>query len=829
MELKTIILSSLLLLSTSASAGDVVWFDGYRHVTYSIQKKTSPVVNVALNMFASDMKAVTGHKASHSGNGQIEVYQLNMLSNKEFKAVKDLNLPIDDIITKQDAFYIGIRNGNIVVMGSNGRGTAYGILELSRMAGVSPWIWWGDVKPERQKRLIINDNFSTIQSPSVEYRGIFINDEDWSLRRWAHAKLDRHLPEGAIGPRTYKKVFELLLRLRANTIWPAMHTGTTAFFKVKGNREVADSCDIVVGSSHCEPMLCNNVGEWNAKDRGDYNFITNRKSVEDYWAERIKETCNMDAIYTIGMRGIHDGYMEGVKTLGEQTNGLQMVIDDQRKMLAKYVNKDVNKIPQVFIPYKEVLKVYENGLRVPDDVTLMWCDDNYGYMTRLADKQQQKRSGGGGVYYHMSYWGRPHDYLWLTTMQPGLIYNEMHQAYNHNARRMWIANVHDPKVAAYDLSLFLDMAWDINSVKPDNIQQHLCNWLCQQFDTETGYRLLPAMTEFYRLTAIRKPEFMGWNQVELDKKNYNRGMSLTGDTEFNPLIFGNELERHLNQYEQVKSTISDIEKTIRPELKDAFFAAIKYPVFAAAAMATKQLQAQEARDLARKESFHNDAEALYPAVRSVKAYKEIKQLTDYYNNEMSNGKWHDNMCMEPRDLPVFSYPNLPDTLSNTELAKYSNQEPINSTLDQDGCIVRNACDFQNATTGAKPVQMLGHSMNAVALPKDGELTYTFNTVRNGDAVLRVALIPTQANDTGDIRFSVSVDSVGPTVYSIKEPERSEQWKMNVLRGQALRELKLTLSAGYHKLVIKALDEHIIIDQWMIDYNRERLFYVFPIK
>ncbi|MBQ7471291.1 MAG: glycosyl hydrolase 115 family protein, partial [Prevotella sp.] len=566
----------LMTFSIHASANNVVWYNGTGAVAYSLQEHVSPVVKVALSMFSDDMKAVTGHQAEQRNNAPIDIIQLDMLSNKEFKKLNKRRLPYEKIIAKREAFYMGCHAGKLFVIGSDARGTAYGILELSRMAGVSPWVWWGDVVPEKRKILQTSDSFSTIQWPSVEYRGIFINDEDWSLRVWAHQKMDKRLPEGTIGPRTYKKLFELLLRLRANTLWPAMHEGTKPFFQVKGNREVADSCAIVIGSSHCEPMLRNNVGEWNRERMGDFNYMTNRRRVQDYWTERVKETSNMDALYTLGMRGIHDGSMEGVKTLDEKTKALQQVIDDQRHILAKHINKDVADIPQVFIPYKEVLDILENGLQVPDDVTLMWCDDNYGYMTRLSDEQQQRRSGGAGVYYHLSYWGRPHDYLWLTTTQPGLIVNEMKTAYEHHARRLWIANVHDPKVAAYDLSLFLDMAWNINSVKRNNVEHHLGNWLQQQFGAEAGKLLLPVMAEYYHLTTIRKPEFMGWSQVELDKKKFPRGLSPAGDTEFNAVSFGNELEAYLYCFENQKEKILAVEKKLRPELRDAFFAAVKY-------------------------------------------------------------------------------------------------------------------------------------------------------------------------------------------------------------------------------------------------------------
>lgn len=827
MKYKFILL--LLISSLAAHAKSIVWFDGKNPVTYTTHSNVSPVVEVALDMFSSDILAVTGKRAHEKKNSKIEIFQLDNLTNKEFKKLERTKLPYEKIIAKKDAFYIGCFKGRIIVIGSNGRGTAYGILELSRMAGVSPWIWWGDVKPQHKGALVMDDTFTMMQFPSVEYRGIFINDEDWSLRAWAHEKMDKKQPKGTIGPRTYKKIFELLLRLRANTIWPAMHEGTAAFFTVKGNLEVADSCGIFVGSSHCEPLLRNNVGEWDVKKRGPYNFITNKRNVLEYWKERVHETKNMDALYTIGMRGIHDGSMEGVKTLEEKTQGLQSVINEQRKLLASQTGKDIKDIPQVFIPYKEVLEIYENGLQVPDDVMLMWCDDNYGYMTRLSDEAQQKRKGGAGVYYHLSYWGRPHDYLWLTTTQPGLIYNEMKTAYDHNAKRLWIANVHDPKVAAYDLSLFLDMAWNINCVKHDNIQQHLCKWLQEQFGEVEGKLLLPSMVEFYRLSGIRKPEFMGWSQVELDKKKYNRGLSPVSNTDFNALAFGNERMRYMEEYDKLKEEINKVEKMIRPELKDAFFAAVKYPIYAAAAMATKQLEAQEAREIARPESFHKDDEALVSAVKSELAYREIVQLTDYYNNKMANGKWKGSMSMNPRNLPVFGVPALPDKVTDEEIAKYNSTEPYNSKLVMDKCIARNAYQYTQAADGVKCIDMLGHSMKAVALPKGGELTYRFETSKHDDAIIRVAVIPTQANDKGDIRFSVSIDNNEPVVFSLKEPYRSERWKQNVLRGQAIREIKTYLGWGTHTLKIKALDEHIIVDQWMVDYDKEREFYLFPIE
>ena len=641
LQFKTTLAVMCCMYSVNSSAVDIEWYDGSTSVTYNVQKSVDPVVLTALDMFGSDMQAVTGRRARPVSvdGASIRIIEADRASGSVLRRLKKEGVPVDSLMTLTDGFHISVIGRQITVVGANGRGTAYGVLELSRMAGVSPWIWWGDVLPERRNRLIIDSGYRTLQGASVEYRGIFINDEDWTLRPWSYGTYEP-AEFGQIGPRTYKKVFQLLLRLRANAIWPGMHTGTKAFFRTEGAKAVADSCGIAIGTSHCEPLLRNNVDEWNEKQRGRYNYMTNRQAVHDYWIERLKEVKGSAGgnMFTIGMRGIHDGSMEGVKTMDEKQTALQQVIDDQQELLRKYIGAPERQT-QVFVPYKEVLEIYERGLRVPDYVTLMWCDDNYGYMTRLSNAAEQKRTGGGGIYYHLSYWGRPHDYLWLTTTQPGLIYNEMREAYDHNVRKVWIVNVHDPKVAGYDLELFLDMAWNIDCVSSSTLNDHYLAWLCRQFGTEAGKKLFPAMHEFYRLCGERRPEFMGWSQVELDKKTYARGLSPVVNTEFSTTAFGGELDRYLERYADVRRTVSDAERLIRPELRDAYFAAVKYPVYAADAHARKILESQRARQLAtgstQKDMFASNA-ALYTAVaRSQSAYQEIRRLTEYYNETMS--------------------------------------------------------------------------------------------------------------------------------------------------------------------------------------------------
>ena len=801
---KRFVIGSLVLFAMSSlmaqTADYLVWYDGKNAVTYNVLTDVDPVVKVALDMFSEDMSAVTGRKAIPTKKGALRIVELDKASKKVRKELMRKDVPVEEIMSSCDGFHISVTDGKVLIVGKNGRGTAYGILEMSRMAGVNPWIWWGDVVPERKSRLSINRNTSVTQGASVEYRGIFINDEDWSIRPWSEKGQN-----GLIDRDIYKKVFQLLMRLRANAIWPAMHEGTVSFFKTPGAKEVADSCGIAVGSSHCEPLLRSNTGEWNVKERGAFNYFTNRENVQKYWTERLDEVKNSAGgnLFTIGMRGIHDGSMEGAKTMQQQFDGLQRVINDQQELIARHIG-DPAKQTQIFIPYKEVLQIYEKGLTVPEYVTLMWCDDNYGYLTRLSNDEEQKRTGGAGIYYHLSYWGRPHDYLWLTTTQPGLIYSEMRTAYDHNARKLWIVNVHDPKVAGYDLELFLDMAWDINCVNEASIENHYLRWLCRQFGEEAGKQLFPAMKEFYRLCALRRPEFMGWTQVELDKKKYNRGLSPIQDTEFTI----DEIGEYLQRYASVSSAVKKVEGIIPARLQDAYFAAIEYPVLAADANARKLLLAQKARQT-------GDADA---AKHSAGAYEEIKTLTERYNNELAGGKWKNLMSMNPRNLPVFG---MPDTA-------YSNDSSyISVTPNEYEYISRNANEYSSASEGCKAIQMLGHSMNAVSIPKGGSLDYTFNTSSAGDAVMKIALIPTQPNDNGDIRFSASIDGGEERVFSLKEPFRSERWKLNVLRGQAVREIELNgLAPGRHTLRIKALDNHIIVDQWNVDFDISRKRYLF---
>lgn len=404
-----------------------------------------------------------------------------------------------------------------------------------------------------------------VQSPSVEYRGIFINDEDWGLMQWSSLNYEPWYKSGRIGPRTNERIFELMLRLRANYYWPAMHECTEPFFLTEGNREMAEKYGIYIGGSHCEPMASSTAVEWYRRGKGEYDYVNNPNEVYKFWEERVKEISKQDILYTIGMRGVHDGQMNGAKTVEEQRKVLERVLVDQRTLLQKYVNPDITKVPQVFIPYKEVLDIYNSGLQVPEDVTLMWCDDNYGYIRHFPTVEERARKGGNGVYYHVSYWGRPHDYLWLGTFSPYLLFQQMKLAYDRGIQKMWILNVGDIKPAEYQIELFLDMAWDIEKVAKGGVGAHLESFLKREFGESIGKTLCPVMNEHYRLAYIRKPEFMGNTRVEeyRNSEYFQTVKDLSWSSAY--------LKQRVEDYNKLSDKVQIINSQIPDNRKDAFF------------------------------------------------------------------------------------------------------------------------------------------------------------------------------------------------------------------------------------------------------------------
>lgn len=652
------ILFLFLIIPCMAGAQDFSFTDKEKGLQIVYSREGPKLDSIAAHLLANDIRSVTGDRpavitdvAKAKGNviviGNISAPLIQQLAGKQAElknvlqgkwecfALKVIDKPTNNIAK---AF---------VIAGSDPRGTAFGVFTLSQKLGVSPWYWWADVSVKQQKTLTIQQPEFISKPPAVKFRGIFINDEDWGLQPWAAKTFEPETKD--IGPKTYAKVFELLLRLKANLIWPAMHPSTKAFFHYPQNKQVAEDYAIVIGTSHAEPMLRNNVDEWDEKTMGHFNYITNKEKVYNYWESRVKESTAIDALYTMGMRGVHDSGMEGIKSNKEAVPLLEQIIKDQRGLLQKYRGKDAAAIPQVFTAYKEVLDIYDNGLKIPDDITLVWPDDNYGYIHRLNNEKEKARTGGSGVYYHASYWGRPHDYLWLGTTHPALMVEEMMKAWQTGANRLWVINVGDIKPLEYNMELFLDMAYEAGKFKDSHqVRAHLTQWASSIFGKDKARSIEKILWQYYQLAFERRPEFMGWSRTEPTTQ--------TTTTEYNHFYFGDEAQRRIDKYEALEKAVRALRVKMTAANAAAFYQLVYYPVMGASWMNKKFLY----RDKAIYYAKQHRLSAKDYAARSKAAYDSIIKETDHYNNLLAGGKWKNMMSMKPRNLPVYQEPVLPE-------------------------------------------------------------------------------------------------------------------------------------------------------------------------
>lgn len=742
------------------------------------------VVSNALHLLAQDCQTVMSVTPQYSlRQGDIWVGTVGV-SPLIDRLIAEKRLSVSSLEGKKEAFQIKVLQYNnkpiLVVAGSDKRGTAYGVLEISRLMGVSPWEWWADVTPASLSTFRLEADYTTTQSPAVEFRGIFINDEDWGLMPWSSQTYEPTDVKGQIGPKTHQRIFELLLRLRANTFWPAMHGCSRPFYFTPGNKEMADRYGIYLGTSHCEPMMRNTNGEWAVEGEGEYDYVNNRASVLRFWEQRVADVAQADNIYTLGIRGVHDGKMQGAKTLEEQKTALISILENQRLLLGKYVNPDVTKVPQVFIPYKEVLDVYNTGLHVPEDITLMWCDDNYGYMRHFPTEVERNRKGGNGAYYHVSYWGRPHDHLWLGTTHPSLIYQQMSKAYETGIRKMWILNVGDIKPSEYQIELFMDMAWNLDQVAAEGVNTHLENWLKREFGQSVGKALLPVMKEHYRLAYIRKPEFMANTRTEEKDPLYKEVRDLPWSEK--------EIIERLTKYGQLSAEVEKRALELPLNKQEAYFELVQYPVQAADQMNRKLLKAQLARH-GRADWKESDA-----------AFDSIASLTRRYSG-LKGGKWNRMMDASPRRLPVFERVK----------PKYTQSEPLVSYRKP--LFVLNGSDAVSATAKPQVFEGLGYGEQATSIEKDNSITFRFDKMPNDSIEVELRMLPNHPVSGTVLRLEVIWDNADKQVVEYQTQGRSEEWKENVLRNQAIRHLRFASGqATGHTLRLKALDDGVVLDQ-----------------
>lgn len=542
----------------------------------------------------------------------------------------------------------------LVIVGSDRRGTAYGAYELSRRIGVSPWNWWADVNPEKQEELAVSTERIKVGPPAVRYRGIFINDEMWGLRPWAEGTYAPDEGKG-IGPKTHARIFELLLRLRANYLWPAMHLHTIPFNTYEANKQVADDYAIVMGSSHIEPMLRNSFpyAEWDREGGGEWNYFTNRDEIYKFWERRIRANGQFENVYTLGMRGQDDEAMEGGHTQQEKIDILEKIFADQREILTRHIDPDPSKIPQVFIPYTEVLYLYDAGMEVPDDVTICWPEDNFGFIRRLPGKEELSRAGGHGIYYHIQWLnGATTAYTWLNTMPPALIMSEMLKAYDYGADRLWVLNVGDIKPGEIGMEFFLDLAWDPEKLRKDGVEKWLRQWAARDLDPRYAGEIADIMLEYYELGFTRRPEHllqqMGPNPMEFSWFSHEH--------------FGDEASHRLARYAEIEKRAEALYSKMPEHRKAAFFQLVLYPVKACSRMNHKIIHA----DKSLYHAARGRATAQTHAGMARAAAEAIQEMDHHYNHELTGvgDKWRYMMTSTPgpwgRQRHQFEMPPVSD-------------------------------------------------------------------------------------------------------------------------------------------------------------------------
>jgi hypothetical protein len=605
------------------------------------------VAKIAASDFVDDVERVTGqrpqlkHSIDKLSQHAVLIGTIGQSTIVD-KLVKAGKIDVRDVEGQWETFIQTVVSGPLpgvekalVIAGSDRRGTAYGVYDLSEKTGVSPWYWWSDVTPVKKESLVIRDGTYKQGPPSVKYRGIFINDEMWGIRPWASKTFAPEEGMG-LGPTTYKRIFELLLRLKANYIWPAMHGGTRPFNFYPLNKVAADDYAIVMGSSHIEPMLRNNMGgsEWDSVGCGPWNYFSNRDNIYQYWKDRVRTNGMYENVYTVGMRGQDDQAMEGGDTLSEKIGILEKVFADQRTILREEVNPDITKVPQVFVMYTEVLGFYNEGLKVPDDVIMCWPEDNFGYIRQLPVAKEQTRSGGSGVYYHIQWLtGATPAYPWLNTTPPGLIWEEMSKAYDYNARQLWVLNVGDIKPGEIGMEFFLRLGWDVESRNYNNIRSFLVSFGQRYFGSSYAEQIADIMEKYYQLGYARRPE-------HLVQYSHNTGLQISW---FSTVNYNDEAERRIEEYDRIAQQAETIYQQLPTELKDAFFQLVLYPVKCCSLMNQKIIYA----DKSAKYAEQGRASAALYAQKARQAAEEIDAMTDRYNRGLvlAGDKWDHFMSL----------------------------------------------------------------------------------------------------------------------------------------------------------------------------------------
>jgi len=686
----------------------------------------------------------------------------------------------------------------IVIAGSDKRGTIYGIYELSKQIGVSPWHYWADVPVAHRENLYFIMGTYTDGEPAVEYRGIFLNDEAPALSGWSKETF------GGFNSKFYEKVFELLLRLKANYIWPAMW-GNAFYDDDPASGPLANEMGIVMGTSHHEPMAMAQ-SDWHRYIKKNnlpnvWDYSKNATVLKEFWKAGIERSKDWEKLVTVGMRG------DGDEAMSEGTNIglLENIVKDQRQIIQDVTGKKADKTPQVWALYKEVQDYYDRGMRVPDDVILLFCDDNWGNVRKLPDPAKKLHKGGYGIYYHFDYVGGPRNSKWVNISPIQRVWEQMNLSYEHGVDRLWVVNVGDLKPMEYPISFFLDMAWNPKQFNAKNLLSHTEKWAEAQFGKEHAVDIARMINLYSKYNRRVTPETLSSKTYSLE--NYN------------------EFETVLNDYRALALDALRLYNRMPQNYRDAYYQLVLYPINACSNLYEMYYAAAMNKQLAEK----NNLEANYYADKVKECFERDSILQNEYNNEIAGGKW---AHMMDQIRIGYSKWHEPKTNIMPEVKYVSASEvPAGKVfVEKDGYVAIEAENYARANNSKKihweVIPDFGKTKSGVttfpqnAAPKEGEpvyLEYDVEFTSAGEFDVQLLLAPTlNFNDNKGLRYEISFDGNAPQIVNFNGHYRGElgRWQAeHIIRSSTKHTIT---AAGVHKLRFRVLDQGIVLEKILID-------------
>ncbi len=799
-----------------------------------VDKNDFALVKKVATLLQQDIEAVTGKKLSIvdtlNSTTKNNIIIGSISHSTILQSMYEINkLNFDDIKNKWEAFQIQTIGNNLLIAGSDRRGAAFGVLELSKQIGVSPWYWWADVPIKKQNALYINTKIISTDAPKVKYRGIFINDEAPALSSWSKEKF------GGFNHKFYDKVFELMLRLKSNYIWPAMW-GNAFYDDDSLNIKSAEEFGIVIDTSHHEPLMRAH-DEWRRYgNKQKWNYDSTEKGLKEFWKAGIKRATN-EKIVTVGMRGDGDEPMsrETATTL------LERIVTDQRKIIADETGKPAEETPQLWALYKEVQEYYDKGMRVPDDVTLLLCDDNWGNIRKLPAPDEKIRKGGYGIYYHFDYVGDPRNYKWLNTNQLPRIWEQMNLAWQYNVKQIWIVNVGDIKPMEFPISFFLDYAWNPEKIDIADIEQYTKSWAAAQFGEKYAKEIAIILSKYTKFNARCKPELLNADTYSL---NYKEWKTVAGD------------------YNNLLTRAMAINKLLPANYRDAYFQMVLHPVKACA-----NLYQMYYNVALNKQAYTNKWSTTNSYANKVKKLYINDSLITLEYHKLNGGKWNKMMSQTHIGYTYWQQPELqkmpellylpPDAVlkSDTLLPAVLQRAKVPNNItgnvfyeEEEKGISIEANHFTRAINingiKWKILTDLGKTGSAVTTfpvtakqQKPGKhtphITYDFYTFSKGSFSINACFSPTLnfQNTKEGLQYAIAVDEEEPQIISINkknEITHNKEWNKWVADNIIIKVSKhKILKPGKHTLIYWMVDSGLVLQKLVIDFGKNKSSYLGP--